>query len=315
LEQTKKEKESHVTRRAWFPGVFSIAIAVPLPLIWALVYFSPFGSPFGLAVPAASFAPVLAAAILQAAVAAWALDSEDARRLGLRLSLFAVVALGAPVAAGMFLHPDFFSAVFMAIIQGLCLGLYRGELVYGTRPCSPARSGFHRFGLAASILFTGWICLMGYALATRSEPRWMESLIYNVYNALLAAALFYTTLRTVGNAKRTVSASKASFTVDGLDFGPVIGPVACEIAGMLLSSGTGAGCAEIRRRLHGEPCVCDFEDRPGFCADYSTIYNAVIKIRRLVEALRIGTVEDAVDAPSGNRMKWRFLPAEGVETS
>lgn len=304
-----------MARRSWFPPLFTVAVALPLPLIWSLVYLAPFGSPFGADMPPATILPVATAALLMAALAASALDAQDRATLGRRLALFAAAALVAPVACGAALHPDFYSAVFMIIVQSLCILLYRAELFYGDRAYSAARSGFYYFGLAASIVFSAWLCLMGYTLVTRTEPRWGESLAYNVYNAVLAAGLFFCTVRTLGNAKRSVRAANGSFLVDGLDFGPVIGPVACELAGILFSMQSKATCDELRGRLHGEPCSCDFADRPGFCADYSAMYNAILKVRRLVEALRLGTIENSEERNPGKRATWRFVPAEGVEVS
>lgn len=297
----------------WFPLFFSFLAFVPLPLVWLLVYVAPFGSPGSLAVNAAGGVPLGAAAVLASALSAWAMDAQAKRAMIIRLSIFAAVSLGAALTAGIAIHPDFFSIPFMVIVQALCVVLWKGELFYGPSAFSPGRTAFFRFGLAASVVLTAWIMLMGWALVSRSEPRWMESLLYNVYNALLAGVLYFLTIRSYGSSSRGLRVGPSSFMVDGLDFGPVIGPVACQAAAMLIERADRISCEELRLGLKGEPCICEFRNRPGFCADYSAMYNAVSKARRLIEALRVGTVESIPEQHGSSRQSWRFIPAEGVE--
>ncbi len=41
----------------------------------------------------------------------------------------------------------------------------------------------------------GWIILMGYSIVTRSEPRWIESIVYNIHNVFILGFLAYSIAR------------------------------------------------------------------------------------------------------------------------
>lgn len=128
------------------------------------------------------------------------------------------------VLAGLSLHPDYFSAAFQYAL------IWPTALLYGlwTAPADEfTRNTLKSLGIAGLVItgfFVEWIMLMGYAIATRAEPRAMESLVYNVYNLMLALALFIISRGVEHKSRRSVHISASRVMVDGKDVSSLFNP-------------------------------------------------------------------------------------------
>ena len=70
------------------------------------------------------------------------------------------------------------------------------------------------FNLVVFVFTGAWIALMGYAISTRQEPRWAESIIYNTVFIFLLAM---TTVDLRIRGQRTVVVSDGSLHIERYD--------------------------------------------------------------------------------------------------
>ncbi|MDP3177176.1 MAG: hypothetical protein Q8M76_04680, partial [Spirochaetaceae bacterium] len=239
------------------------------------------------------------------------------------LSLAVLALIGAAMTAGALYHRDFFSAVFMDLPVALCLLLGWAH----SKPSGTLKPQFLRAMGGAGYMIFGvfavWILMMGYAISTRAEPRPIESIIYNCYNAMLAFLLLMLSRGVVLKSKRTLVVSATGISLDDAPIEDVLGST--EIAmlrAFIAAPGGRLACADIQAALErGNPerkrrrdCAsCD----PGVtkaadCPGYRGTYNRVLVIKRLLEFLEIGTI-----LPPKNKLQilsegWRFLVFENV---
>jgi len=271
---------------------------------------------------------VAAAGLLAIALPAYAsLAAASLRGFLARAAALAVLAALASAACGAALHRDYFTAVFQYPIAFLALFLYRlrsgGEagLEYETY------RSLGKTGYAVFFLFTAWIMLMGYAIATRAEPRPLESIAYNSYNALLDLALLAASRALVLRSYRTLSLrGDGAVLLDGAPIDFVLGAAGLRILRAFLSSPERrATCAEIGRGHGGEAgrgprsprragcasCAAG-EVKASLCPEYRATYNRVLELKKLLEFLEVGTI-----LPPKNKRQilaegWRLLLFENV---
>jgi len=290
----------------------SAFFAIPALLIWSMVYFSPFDSPYSASIGAFSSAPAALAAGTEFALI-WIFLRQKYRRPALiLLGAFIIVGVSSDIAMGFALHRDFFSAFFMRIIQAIIAGLYASAYLAPRRSGDGARRLLFSFALATSALWTLWLMLMGYALVVRSEPRWGEAISYNFYNSGLAAMLYALCFRLSLEPRRSLRAERERFLVDGIDFSSILGKGACMAAYHLVNRAGRVTCADIVLKEYGRDCRGCARVKASACPDYRNIYNSLRLFRCILDVMRLGSV---VSAANKNRIVeegWLFVPERSV---
>ena len=155
----------------------------------------------------------------------------------------------------------------------------------------------YRFSLALFILVFFWLCLMGYAISTRQEPRWIESIFYNIYNAMLLIIMYFEIIQLRSRLYRRVVIGSGRITIDRYDFTSFLGEMNLKIVTRLArSAGRNVRCsdlmADISQSGDDTPCSrCVSESaKATLCPRYKTLYNRILDIKKLFESLEIGTV-------------------------
>lgn len=286
------------------PCLFSL----PLILVWCLVFFAPFQSPFGMRVAGWTFLPILAAAFLLFFLNRGLLRAESLNRMLLLGAGSLALSWGGAALASFAIHQDFFSTGFMAVAQMTALALLKAEGMTGSSRHQGHRYQFFLFGMVASTVVTIWIMLMGYALVTRQEPRWWESLIYNGYNMVLAAFLYFATLRLAGPAVRSIVSRQDVLAIDGFELSEILGESGCLCAWHLLRE-CRVSCLDITGPGGLKACTECAEPKISLCTKYRSLYNSMRLVRKCFEAFRIGTVQDAEDRPDAFDRGWVFIPS------
>jgi hypothetical protein len=240
-----------------------------------------------------------------------------------RCSLVCMLAVTASATFGTAVHRDFFSAVFMYILAFLALYFY----YLRSRPLSQVRyetfRSVGRAGYVIFLLFTVWIMMMGYAISTRAEPRPIESVIYNCYNALLDVAILFSSRHLLLRSYRTLSlGSGDAVFLDGAPIDFVLGSAGLRILHAFLSSPERkATCADIgkaasdegRPKRRSDCASCDAEGaKASLCPEYRATYNRILELKKLLEFLEVGSI-----LPPQNKRRvlaegWRLVLFENV---
>jgi hypothetical protein len=239
-------------------------------------------------------------------------------------SLVVMALIAGAMHAGLRYHRDFFSAAFTDLPVALCLllGWARSRPAGTLKPQvlrAMGGAGYVIFGV-----FAVWILMMGYAISTRAEPRPIESIIYNCYNAALAFLLLLLSRGVVLKSKRTLVVSSTGINLDDAPIEDVLGTTEMAmLRAFIAAPGGRLSCADFqasmeksnpeRKRKHDcascDPSVSKAADCPG----YRSTYNRVLVIKRLLEFLEIGTI-----LPPKKKLQilsdgWRFLSFENVK--
>jgi|GEM_PF-1269457 hypothetical protein len=307
MTESPSSRSGTVWRACIREGV-AVYCAFPPILVWGMVKASPFGSPESADLPASAlFVAVGASLMAYLLFRAFVGMRRRGAALGL-LAAYALATMAGDAVMGFLFHRDFFSAFFMHLIQAVGATLYACAF-FNPRPINASSRRFlFSFALAASILWSAWLIMMGYAIATRAEPRRGESIVYNLYNAGLAGMLYAVCFRLSLAHVRSVRAERDRFMVDDIDFTPILGKSGCVCAYYLLNRRGRVSCADIASAEYGRDCAACSNTRASSCAEYRNIYNSVRVLRHLVEVMQLGGIESAEKKNRIVDEGWLFVP-------
>jgi hypothetical protein len=234
------------------------------------------------------------------------------KRYGARIVLSLAVQSLLAFLSASFLHRDFASLFFQA--AAIHFGLF-----VDAAPLFPGR--FYRlhadrlFVVAMSTVgfFLCWIGFMGYAIATRAEPRWIPSLGYNILNLGICGYLTVANFGLRDMTKRELVVMESGLFLEGLDVLPLVAFEARPLVLHLAAVGGGASisCFEGQAVLGGGGCQRDCASG-GACARYPKVQGAMQEAGRLFSALRIGKLSPASLAPAPAERSWIFVPDPSV---
>jgi len=205
------------------------------------------------------------------------------------------------VVAGIRIHRDFYSAAFMYIMATPVLVLYYVLSVQAAAPLSKgALAAFSTGGFILSVFYSQWIILMGYAIATRAEPRPMQALAYNLYNLVMVLLLFFLARSIRKETYHTLLLCSSSVTVDGRDLTAYVGKRKADLVAAFASApGRTLRCPEIQAILvegsiNQEEPSCEScggtDTKATLCRKYRNTYNTILDLKKLLEFLEIGTI-------------------------
>ncbi len=235
-------------------------------------------------------------------LAVWSVFRLQDRRVFFGAAGFLVTVLVfLSVVAGIRIHRDFYSAAFMYILATPVLVFYYILLV---QPAAPVSRGtlavFSTSGFILSVFYSQWIILMGYAIATRAEPRPMQALAYNVYNLILVLVLFSLSRSMRRETYHTLRVGSSSVTADGRDLSSYVGKRKADLVAAFASAPDRTlRCPEIQAILvegppnQDEPSCesCGGTDtKATLCKKYRNTYNNILDLKKLLEFLEIGTI-------------------------
>lgn len=303
----------------------SLLFALPWLIIWTATLGEVQLSASGGLPPLAGIPAML---IITAVGAAGWFRSLRCRRTGC-FALHAFVVTGAlisvSVRGGTYLHQDWFSGVFqylMVLPPLVLIRLYsdvsRGESRFATRTTALL---FSRIGILISILYAQWIFMMGYAIATRAEPRIQEALLYNAYNALLAFITVWASWRLRLLSSHTLRISPDQMQFDNRDITALAGSKKTALLHAFASAPQRClRCSDIQRLLGTSASQDDTScsdcspryNKAAMCGRYRTTYNAVLELKKLLEFMEIGTIKTPENRMHILEEGWRLVLFENT---
>ena len=227
---------------------------------------------------------------------------EQRRFFYLAFSLSLALQIALLVFCAVFIHQDFYTMVFQLFLTYPLIFFFRYEIIYkGIQESIQIRRMFS-ISVIFLVLWFLWLMMMGYAISTRQEPRWTESIIYNIYNAVLVFMLFLNVLKFRMKMYRRVYITDRSIRIDSYDFTEFLGSINLKIINaFLLNHNKNITCALLVPYLSNtangdlsitadcEACISR-GNKVTQCPRYKTIYNRILDIKKLFESLEIGTV-------------------------
>ena len=203
----------------------------------------------------------------------------------------------------VFIHVDFLTMIFQLFIMYPLIFFFQYKVVFsGPQEIIYSRR-MYILSVILFVLWSLWVLMMGYALVTRQEPRWAESIIYNIYILSLILMLFIHLLKFRSRMYRRVFITSSTIRIDNYDFTEYLGKVNLNIIHtFILNHNENVTCSLLISCLSDvsqnstssnkwdcEECL-NSESKVTLCPRYKTIYNRILDIKKLFESLEIGTI-------------------------
>jgi hypothetical protein len=289
---------------------------------WSAITVMAFLNPSGTEAVSWSGTEAIGACAL-GAVAAFALPclalrAEDGATL-VRRAVFALIALLAMAwAFAIVCHRDFLVFATQAILIVFLTVLLKLETIL----TSPRRRAVYRATSTAAfvtfVLWTGWLMMMSYAIVTRDEPRWIESIAYNLVNGLIALGLLIAAATLRDRERRSLTCRNGVVHLDERDISAILSPQENRIVVAFLTAPSHRHtCRSLLAQLRTTPgfdptdaeSVAALPDDPAVqeaavdcdrciderwtatnCAAYRNLKNRISATKKYLELLQIGTI-------------------------
>lgn len=228
---------------------------------------------------------------------------QQKKHFFLIFSLSFVLQLCLLALCSIFIHRDFLTMVFQLFIMYPLILFSRYKVAFAEPQEVIQSRRMYNLSVIFFVLWSVWLLLMGYALVTRQEPRWAESLIYNVYILILILMIFIHLLKFRSRMYRRVYITSAKIMIDNYDFTGFLGKVNLNIIHIfILNNNKNVTCSiisssfSVRDQNNGlsnkwncAECLIN-GNKATLCSRYKTIYNKILNIKKLFESLEIGTI-------------------------
>jgi hypothetical protein len=244
------------------------------------------------------------------------------------VSLTAISAAG-----GILLHRDFFTAAFQYAFTFPAVLVLHARLVNQEGMGKNSKKLLANTGFIVAVFYLEWIMLMGYSIATRTEPRPIESMIYNLYNLSLTTVIFFASRSLKRTALNSLLLSRERMVIGDRDVTSLAG---LKLTQLLYAFATAEAkslrCPDIQRILYGlgagetnEPtsaaeslgpdCArCDLESaKAARCGRYRSTYNSILGLKKFIEFLEIGTIVSGENRRHVLEDGWRLVLFERAQ--
>lgn len=226
------------------------------------------------------------------------------------------------VAAGIHIHPDFFGSAFQYSFCMPVIWIYRIWSTSNNHLQKHTSQTIARTGFILAAFYTEWIMLMGYAIVSRTEPRPIEAMIYNVYNVILVIILFISSRQISLRSMNTIEVHENALTINHRDIVSMAG----QKKTMLLHAFATAPdrrlrCPEIQKISYPEqensaldcPGCLSSQTKAALCGRYRTTYNAILDLKKLLDFLEIGTIVASENRRNILTEGWKLILFENVK--
>ncbi len=203
-----------------------------------------------------------------------------------------------------FYHRDFYTYEAQVILLSFILILLKLDDILNIKNRKPVYTFLSKAVLAIFIMWTAWLMMMFYAIVTREEPRWIESIIYNFVNGIIGLLLLFNTGIMWHKACKGLYFKNGSLYLDNINFFENLSVQECEMIRAFLSAeNKNLKCMDFSIHSgddsHEELCRnCMEKDWTcTSCSYYKNYKNRIGKIKKYLELMQIGTIVPISDNP------------------
>lgn len=210
---------------------------------------------------------------------------------------------------GLNIHRDYFSLIFIILTIYYIVFLSKLDIFRQNK-------NFYRavyfFSIILIVVIFFWILLMGYSIVKREEPRWIESILYNVYYISIIIILYFKNFKISYLLKRKIQLIERKIFIDNFDLSQIIGEDYIKILRVLFYKKR-ANCYEINDSLkrnqtnHYIECSEDCDKKAHLCNSYRNIYNKINYCKKILELLKIGTIKNPPNKRNIKNEGWQLI--------
>ena len=236
----------------------------------------------------------------------------------LKFFIWFVIQLGVMILLstifGRYYHRDFHSYGTQIILLSFLLFILKLDDISIVRHRTALYKVLTLAVIAMFMLWAVWLMMMGYAIVTRAEPRWIESTGYNLINVLIGLTMLVVAGYVWNRTRKRLHFKGELLHLDERDISKMLSPQECSIINAFLSAPDNAlTCKELYNELKdldSEPactkCMNENWTATG-CPSYRNYKNRINDIKKYLELLQIGTVVPVSENPREIKEKgWRL---------
>ncbi len=312
---------------SWFLSVF---FSLPIGLTALVIYFGP--SPLDIqssSLLSLLTIPLLVEFPLSCIMYRKILLQKEGLPFSLLLGGTGLVLIVGSIFLGTAINRDFFNAAFQYTLSLPAVYLYHIWFSRETDMEKKTLRTVSRAGYVLAVLYAEWIMLMGYAIATRAEPRPVEALIYNVFNLALVLLLFLSSRRIGIKSLHTVSLARTSLQINDRDFSSIFGAHKIALLHAFASApqrtlrclriqiflnvpeaDSFKECAECNTAAEAAAKTHDATKKD--CPRYQAVSLSIQEIKKLLEYFEIGTITAPLTDASVLTDGWKLILFENV---
>jgi len=285
--------------------VIIMIFALAFPVITFVIYTNPSGMP-----PASPFSNkyialilILISFVIIGTIYYILLNISNSKLFISTFSItFSIITAGT-IYSSLVLHRDYFTHIFQIIIIYWLIYVYKSDLFISVHSKKKFYSSIFRIDTFIFAAFSVWIIVMGYAIATRQEPRWAESIIYNAYNLILVILLGVSSLDLKLKRFRKIRIINKKLYIDNWNFTQFFTDIEKEIIIQFLKTESNLTCSALeflvskdsRKQTENsnkwDCSIClEKEFTATQCPKYKKLYNRILNIKKLFETLEIGSI-------------------------
>jgi signal transduction histidine kinase len=204
------------------------------------------------------------------------------------------------------IHRDFYTMFFQLLTIHYTLFLLRADVDLVGFSRSKFIESIFSISKWYFIIITAWIIIMSYSIVIRSEPRWIESTFYNLYNFLLGISMLVIAIILKSKNYLHVKIDKKNIWVNENSISKHFSPIEFTILYSFFIHPQGKrNCASIIKFLQKnsesyadknfECDECYIKDwAPSQCREFKGLKaNYISKIKTKIELAKIGTIISA----------------------
>ena len=304
--------------------ILSVFFSLPIGIVGLSVLFGPLSSSDQLPKWFLDFfGPIMLAIIIFNYIALrWIFSNNAILPFLVSLVLLESLMVMMSLYAGVNLHRDFFTASFQYILCVPAMVLFYLQSKSAPRINKPTRRVMGQAGYILAAFYTEWIMLMGYAIATRAEPRPIESIFYNLFNLTLVLILFFSSRQIKRLSFNFIEIDKSSLFINTRDVSSVAGPKKTLLLYEFASKAERRlRCSDIQKIMHSDTgeintdcALCTEENQKAAqCSQYRTTYNTVLQLKKLLEFMEIGSITSSDNRRNILTDGWKFVLFENVK--
>ncbi|GAB6089205.1 hypothetical protein [Spirochaeta dissipatitropha] len=218
--------------------------------------------------------------------------------------VFAAIFWGA-----YWIHRDFYSLLFLYVIIFFILIMIRLPYLKLIRNKKRVYTAIRAAAWGIFFTFSIWLIFMGYAIVTRSEPRWIESIAYN-FLAMIILGILVASISILGEQiNRVFMLSGKDILLDDRNLGDYFTGKEKEILESFARAPEHQlNCSEL---LGGQIDTCrqclDEGWTATHCKGYRNLKNQITLVKKYLELLEIGTLVTVSDNYRENKRRgWKL---------
>ncbi len=292
--------------------VYTVAV---FPIISLQIVLNPSNAPPGPPALGAVWVAAITGLVIVLNASAWLVFFRRPTMAWLLVPL--VTAFGSVWLLGTHVHRDYFSAYMPA---GLSCWVAYLVSFRGMMGVERARNQFRALTIASGLIWLTtmqWLILMSYSIVTRTEPRWAEATVYNLYNMVYLVILYWAWNRVYLNHQKTVLLlTPDHVSINGIDLSLVFGSGGRLTMLALVEAWRQGGsmtCATFHQRPGNGSGTCLAEScKVSQCTEYRNLYNQVLGVKKIVEAFKLGTIQGPDNKRQIRTEGWSFQPGRTV---